>query len=68
MWFTLRMGASTIKWATLDPCTCLSGSDSKQYTDFKICAKNIIFFSEHIDLQSQAIYVDNNNLEKVYIF
>lgn len=36
-WFldTMWMGASMIKWTTLDPCTCLRESDSKQYTNFE---------------------------------
>ena len=30
------MGASTVKWTTLDPCSCLSVSDPKLYTNFEI--------------------------------
>ena len=52
---------TTIKWTTLDPCTSLSESDSKQYTNFEFCD----FFWV---IQSQEIYVDKNNLKKkVYI-
>jgi hypothetical protein len=29
------LGASTVKWTTLDPCTCLSKSDPKLYTNFE---------------------------------
>ena len=29
------MGASTVKWTTLDPCSCLSESDPKLYTNFE---------------------------------
>jgi hypothetical protein len=28
------MGASTVKWTTFDPCSCLSESDPKLYTYF----------------------------------
>ena len=28
-------GASMVKWTTLDPCSSLSESDPKQYTNFE---------------------------------
>ena len=31
--------ASTVKWTTLQPCTCLSERDTLQYTNFKFCEK-----------------------------
>ena len=31
------MGASTVKWVDLDPCTSLRESDSKQFTNFEFC-------------------------------
>ena len=30
-----EQGASTVKWTTLDPCSSLSESDPKQYTNFE---------------------------------
>jgi len=30
------MGASTVKWTTLDPCSGFSESDPKIYTDFDL--------------------------------
>jgi len=30
----LHLGASTVKWTTLDPCLGLSESDPKLYTNF----------------------------------
>jgi hypothetical protein len=40
----------------------LSGSDSQLYTNFEFCEENKSqTFEEHIDLQSQAIYVDKEN-------
>ena len=33
IWF--HMGASTLKWTTLDPCAGLSESDPNLYTNFK---------------------------------
>ena len=32
---TMVMGASTVKWTTLDPCSGLSESDPKLYTNFE---------------------------------
>ena len=32
-----QLGASTIKWTTLDPCLVFSESDSKLYTNFEFC-------------------------------
>jgi hypothetical protein len=31
----VSLGASTVKWTSLDPCSGLSESDPKQYTNFK---------------------------------
>ena len=30
-----EMGASTVKWIALDPCSCLSESDPKLYNNFE---------------------------------
>ena len=30
-----KVGASTVKWTTLDPCSGLSENDPKLYTNFK---------------------------------
>ena len=30
-----ELGASMVKWTTLDPCSTLSESDPKQYTNFE---------------------------------
>ena len=30
-----KLGASMVKWTTLDPCSGLSESDPKLYTNFK---------------------------------
>ena len=47
------------------PCTCLSESDLRLYTNFEFYEKkDCKHFPKHVDLQSQAIYVDKNNLEK----
>jgi hypothetical protein len=32
----LQEGASTVKWIALDPCSCLSESDPKVYTNFEL--------------------------------
>ena len=50
--------ASTVNWTTLDPCTSLSESDSKQFEFCDEIRKN------NVDLQSQAIFVDKTNLKK----
>ena len=44
-----------VKWIALDPYKGLSESDTK-FTSFEFCERNIIIFSKHIDLQSQAMY------------
>ena len=36
------MGASTVKWTTLDPCLVFSESDSKLYTSFEFCEEKKI--------------------------
>lgn len=47
------------KWTILDLCKVLSVSDSKLYTNFDFFWKRIKYCSrEHIDLQSQEIYVE----------
>ena len=33
------LGGSMVKWTTFDPCTCLSDSGLKQYTNFEFCKK-----------------------------
>ena len=58
------MGASTVKWTTLDPCTCLSENGSKQYTNFEFCGKNIISILKHIDLQNKQFLLTKKNLTK----
>jgi hypothetical protein len=32
----MQVGASTVKWRALDPCSGLSESDSKLYTNFDL--------------------------------
>ena len=48
-------GASTVKYTTSLPSIDLSENDSKAY-NFE--GKNHKHLKKHIDLQSQAIYVD----------
>ena len=33
------LSASTVQWKSLDPCTSLSESDLKQYTNLEFCEK-----------------------------
>ena len=48
-----------VKWTALDPCTCLSGSDSELYVNFEFCEKkDHSDFKKRNDLQNQVIYVD----------
>lgn len=42
----MDLGTPMVKWITLDPCTQLSESDSKQYNDFEICERKIITFKK----------------------
>ena len=60
----ITMGASTVKWTTLEPCIGLSESNSKLYINFEICEDKNHKNKKHSDLQSQAIYVDNCFQEK----
>ena len=55
-----------VKWTTLDPCTCFNESDSKQNTNFEFLEKeeDQKHLSNTFDLQSQAIYLDKNDLKK----
>ena len=62
------MGASTIKGTTHDPCLVLSESDLILCINFESCEEKNHHFFKHIDLQSQAIYVDKKNPINVYIF
>ena len=36
---TTTYGCNTVMWTVLDPCTCISKSDSKLYTSFKYVKK-----------------------------
>ena len=68
---SMTYGCKHIKvdMTTLDSCTCLSESDSKQYTNFEFYEGKICkHLKKHINLHIQAIYVDKNNLKRVCIF
>lgn len=64
------MGASTIKWTTLNPWLEFNESDSKLYINFEFCEeKNQRHLKKQIDLQSQENYNDGKKIKrKVYIF
>ena len=47
-----------VKYTTPLPRMSLSEIDSKLYTKFEFCEG----IEKHIDLQSQVIYVDKNNI------
>ena len=50
------------------PCTSLNESNSILNPNFDFCeGNNHNHLKEHIDLQSQAIYVDKKNPRKTYI-
>ena len=52
----LQLGASMVKCTTLDPCSGLSGSDPKLYTNFEFHEIEILkHFEKNMNLQSQAI-------------
>ena len=42
------MGASTVKWTTLDPCSYLSESDPKLYTKFEFHEIEIYKYLDNI--------------------
>jgi hypothetical protein len=43
-----QLGASTVKWTALDPCSGLSESDPKQYTNFEFYEIKIYKHLENI--------------------
>jgi hypothetical protein len=48
-----------MKWTSLDPCTCLSESDSKVYNNFEFCEQfnNILIYkAKHFMLRKQFIF------------
>ena len=45
---TWCLGASTVKWTTLDPCLGLSESDPKLYTNFEFYEREIHKLLENI--------------------
>ena len=45
---TWCLGASTVKWTTLDPCLGLSESDPKLYTNFEFHEREIHKLLENI--------------------
>jgi hypothetical protein len=54
----LLQGASTVKWIALDPCSGLSESDPKLYTNFEFHEIEIHgHLEKHMNLQSQEVYV-----------
>jgi len=66
----LCSGTSTVKYSIPLYCIGLSERDSKIYINFEFCErKNHKIFEKHIDLQSQAIYVENFYFKKnLHIF
>ena len=64
------MGASTVKWTILDPCSCLSESYPKLYTNFEFYEIKIHKHLENIwyHVQSQAIYVHKLRFQTTYIY
>ena len=64
------LGASTVNYTSPAPCISLSEIELKLYTNFEFCeGKTYRHLEKHIDLQSQAMYVDQSFFSrKVYIF
>ena len=59
------MGTSTVKYTIPLPYISLSGSDSKIHINFEFWeGKNHKDLKKQIDVQSQAIYVDQKTFEK----
>ena len=63
------MGASTVKWTTLDPCSCLSVSDPKLYTNFEIYEIEIHKHLENmwIHKAKQSMFIKTIS-NKIYVF
>ena len=56
-----------VKWTTLEPCIVLRERDSKLYTNFEFVKEKNHTFLEHIDLQSQIIYVEKKSIWILHI-
>ncbi len=57
-----------VKYTAILPWIGLSESDSKLYTNLEICeGKNHKHLRNHVDLQSQAMYVNHKKQQKINI-
>ena len=63
------MGASTVKWTTLDPCSGLSESDPKLYTNFEFYEIEIHKHLENIwnYKAKQFMFTKNNFKQRICI-
>ena len=62
---SVNMGASTVKWTTLDPCLGLSESDSKLYTNFEFYEIEIHKYLENIWIyKAKWIMFTKNNFKQ----
>jgi hypothetical protein len=57
-------GASTVKWTTLDPCSCLSESDPKLYTNFEFHEIEIHRHLENIRIYKAKRFMFTKNHAK----
>ena len=62
------MGASTVKWTILDPCSGLSESDPKLYTNFEFHEIEIHRHLKKKNLQTQAVYVHKKQFQTTYMY
>jgi len=60
---TTLVGANTVKWTYLYPCSGLSESYPKLYTNFDLYEIKI-----HKHLQSQTVYVHNEQFQTTYMY
>jgi hypothetical protein len=65
----IYLGASTVKWTALDPCSGLSESDPKQYTNFKFYEIKIHKHLENIWIYKakQFMFTKNNFKQRICI-
>ena len=64
----IHEGASMITWTTLDPCTCLSESDSQQSTNFEFLKKKIINISKTYKSTKSSNLCSQKQYLTIYIF
>ena len=62
------MGASTVKWTTLDPFSVFNESDSQSHTKFEFCEENHKHLKNKLIYKAKQIMLTKEIPRKVYMF